>query len=135
MSTTGLTTAEEKINEIIDRYELIDVRRGLSPSEKCIVAADYLLRSEFLSEATSILELAIWKSKIDELMPQNTAQNDEGRDQHTARGSVLLRNQCRIDSGAHIILPLVIPFLNEKGCRGIIVSGEAFDGFAEESDY
>ena len=60
-----------------------------------------------LQDAAFLLELALWKSKIDESMAM---QNDTA---HT-------KWQCRINCGADVIIPNVLPFLiaDEKKDNG-----------------
>mmetsp|Transcript_23524 Transcript_23524/g.38441 ORF Transcript_23524/g.38441 Transcript_23524/m.38441 type:complete len:238 (+) Transcript_23524:2-715(+) len=50
-----------------------------------------------LKDATSLLELALWKSKVDEL----------GGGEQTAN----MKNECRISCGAAIIIPNMLPYL------------------------
>ena len=59
-----------------------------------------------LRESSFLLELALWKSKIDESNTQNAGQNN-GLDGDSA----VVRGQCRISCGADIIIPNVLPYL------------------------
>ena len=63
-----------------------------------------------LKAATSLLELALWKCKIDESMP--TIQcNNAGQKRKTNDHIIDMKIQCRINCGAGIIIPNVLPFL------------------------
>eukprot|EP00579_Thalassiosira_antarctica_P000092 CAMPEP_0201867158 /NCGR_PEP_ID=MMETSP0902-20130614/1500_1 /ASSEMBLY_ACC=CAM_ASM_000551 /TAXON_ID=420261 /ORGANISM="Thalassiosira antarctica, Strain CCMP982" /LENGTH=495 /DNA_ID=CAMNT_0048392277 /DNA_START=11 /DNA_END=1498 /DNA_ORIENTATION=+ len=61
-----------------------------------------LTSCEQLKEATWLLELAVWKAKIDE-----STSNIHGQDHEE-------RNQCRINCGVQQILPFVVSFLTPK---------------------
>ena len=50
-----------------------------------------------LKDATSLLELALWKSKVDELRGGGQTAN--------------MKNECRTSCGAAIIIPNVLPYL------------------------
>ena len=60
-----------------------------------------------LEDAALLLELALWKSKIDESMQNNDLGQNEQMDDITAD----LRRQCRINCGSDVIIPNVLPFL------------------------
>jgi len=55
---------------------------------------------EWLQDALSLLELTIWKSKIQELYNPN---NDSL--------GVNTKSECHINCGASVIIPNVLPFL------------------------
>ena len=59
---------------------------------------------ESYKEATTLLELALWKAAIDRFPKNKKARIDK---QH----SYSYREQCRINCGAEIVLPNVLPFL------------------------
>ena len=63
-----------------------------------------LVYYELAKDATYLLELALWKSKIDQSM-QNI-NNDQMEDD----AADLLREQCRINCGADIIIPNVLSY-------------------------
>jgi len=65
---------------------------------------DKLAAYELIKEGTSILELALWKAKIDE------GRNKRAR----ADGEVSYRGQCRVSCGADIIVRNVLPYLMPK---------------------
>ena len=62
---------------------------------------DRLATYESIKEGTSILELALWKYKIEE------SRNKRAR----VGGEVSYRGQCRINSGADIVIRNVLPYL------------------------
>jgi hypothetical protein len=61
-----------------------------------------LVSYEHLKEATSLLELALWKAKM-EYSP-NACREEDG-------SCSTYRDQCRINSGAEIVVPNVRHFL------------------------
>ena len=68
---------------------------------------------ESIKEATSILELYLWRLKIDESLPSPTvvqgSQKREKVDNHISQ-----RSRCRINCGADIIVPGVLAYLVPK---------------------
>jgi len=68
---------------------------------------DRLATYESIKEGTSVLELALWKAKI-----------DEGRNKRARVGEdVSYKEQCRVNSGADIIIRNVLPYLLPKLAR------------------
>ncbi len=63
--------------------------------------------NKLLEEATALLELAIWKARLDE---QEDDETSEGEPQVERSG----RNDRRITSGASIVIKNVLPFLQLK---------------------
>ena len=74
---------------------------------------DRLAAYEIAKEATSVLELALWKAKIDESRSKRT-RVDSG---------MSYRDQCRINSGADIVIRNILPFLLPKSINWPIISG------------
>jgi hypothetical protein len=71
-----------------------------------------LVSYEQLKESTSLLELALWKAKIDGSMPNARRREGEESSQKKARiDTSAQRYQCRVNSGAEIVLPNVRPYL------------------------
>lgn len=62
---------------------------------------DRLETYESIKEGTSVLELALWKAKIDE--GRNKRQRVEGDDSY--------KEQCRVNCGGDIIIRNVLPYL------------------------
>lgn len=74
----------------------------VNAAEKCIKDLyDKLSSFERIKEATSLLELALWKVNITGSCHKKTRINNEAS----------YRNQCRLDCGAEIIIHNVMPFL------------------------
>ena len=65
---------------------------------------------ESIKEATSVLELTLWKTKIDELVSTN---NGTGKVAEVG-DAISLREQCRINCGASIVVHNVLPYLLPK---------------------
>ena len=63
-----------------------------------------LVTYESIKEGTSILELALWKAKIDE------GRNKRAR----VDGDVSYKEQCRVNCGADIVMRNVLPYLMPK---------------------
>ena len=66
-----------------------------------------LVSYENRKEATSLLELALWKSKINE----SVLNNPESGQKRAMIDLSTHRNQCHINSGAEIVVPNVLPYL------------------------
>ena len=62
---------------------------------------DRLAAYESIKEGTSVLEMALWRAKIDE------GQNKKAR----VEGDVSYRDQCRVNCGADIVIKNVLPYL------------------------
>ena len=85
---------EKNINECsVDRKER---------KKKARLLYSNLTSCEQLKEATWLLELAVWKTKINEFPSNIHGQGDEER------------NQCRFNCGVQQILPIVVSFLSPK---------------------
>ena len=84
--------AENFINECSDDKNAREAQARLLYSN--------LASCEQLKEATWLLELAVWKTKIDEFPSNIHGQGDEER------------NQCRFNCGVQQILPIVVSFLS-----------------------
>mmetsp|Transcript_573 Transcript_573/g.1132 ORF Transcript_573/g.1132 Transcript_573/m.1132 type:complete len:264 (+) Transcript_573:1-792(+) len=69
-----------------------------------------------LKDAMSLLELAIWKSKLDESVPM-MQYNNAGKKRKT-NDHFDMKRQCRIRCGAGVILPNVLPYLIGNGEGG-----------------
>jgi demethoxyubiquinone hydroxylase (CLK1/Coq7/Cat5 family) len=61
-----------------------------------------------LKETTTILELALWKMKINEKSYQDMATQSQKRSK-TNKSSI--RQQCRVTCGADVVIQHVLPFL------------------------
>ena len=100
---------------ITKRLDTLDVKRFQGDMEDCIngvseekgreedtqAVYDRLAAYESIKEATSVLELALWKAKVDEVHDKR-ARID---------GEVSYREQCRVSCGADIIIPNVLSYL------------------------
>ena len=63
---------------------------------------------ELAKEATTVLELALWKRKINESMP---SLSYSGHKRARVDNEISQRNQCRINCGANILIPSVLYYL------------------------
>ena len=61
-----------------------------------------------LKEATSMLELALWKNKINET---NSTKGGARKCKKVKVDYNAVRNQCRVNCGANIIIENVLPYL------------------------
>ena len=112
---------------ISDRLDSLNVRKWRIEFEKCInefpdkasvreeeARALYakLETYESLKEGTSILELALWKAKIDDFVSRNGGQccNKRAR----INNEVSYKDQCRINCGADIVVRNVLRYLLPK---------------------
>ena len=63
---------------------------------------------EQVKEATTLIEMALWKAKLD----QQTSTSDSENDKKRARPEVLSsRTHCRVSSGASVVIPRVLEYL------------------------
>jgi len=95
---------------ITERLELLSISSWCVDMENSIsnldcipeVSAIYdkLATYESIKEATSVLELALWKAKI-----------DESRNKRARGEDVSYKEQCRVNCGADIIIRNVLPYL------------------------
>ena len=73
------------------------------------------LYSQQLKEATTLIELALWKAKVDEsnLMRINVDGNCQriGRDKTRAKVEPLTREECRVKCGAEEVVPSILSYL------------------------
>ena len=65
---------------------------------------------ESTKEATSVLELTLWKTKINEMVPTNNVTVKTAG----VGDEISLREQCRINCGASIVVHNVLPYLLPK---------------------
>ena len=66
-----------------------------------------------LKEATTMLELALWKMKLDE----SNCQGGKGETQYNKKRKiedVYLRSQCRVNCGADIVIEHVLTYLVDE---------------------
>ena len=104
---------------VTDRLDSLGIRRWRIDLENCIKSLpeegkyrdidilavyDRLAAYEIAKEATSVLELALWKAKIEDI------RNKRAR----VDSSMSYKYQCRINSGADIIIRNVLPYLLPK---------------------
>ena len=105
----GVTFPRVKVSS--SKLDLIDMAQRINMLHSRLVSY------EQLKEATSLLELALWKAKMDEFMPNAASREGLESSQKKARVDVSIhRDQCRIGSGAEVVLPNVAPFLSEHLC-------------------
>ena len=65
-----------------------------------------------LKEAAFLLELALWKSKVDEsLATQSSSTTGKRRHDQMEGRTAEVKMQCRINCGADMIIPNVLPYL------------------------
>jgi hypothetical protein len=104
LSTIGVRKWQMKIKNLVERAPSISDDK-LETYFDTIHSNLVTYEREYhqLKDAAFLLELALWKSKIDESMPMdNMGQND--------RLAAALREQCRINCGADIVIPNVLPY-------------------------
>jgi len=104
---------------VTDRLDSLGIRRWRIDLENCIKSLpeeakfrdmdilavyDRLATYEIAKEATSVLELALWKAKIDESRSKRARVDS----------SMSYKDQCRINSGADIVIRNVLPYLLPK---------------------
>jgi len=123
----SISDREEKIGLKQWRDDISDCIKKTLPTERNKKSIDFHSRRTFyteleaklswyeveyhmLKDATSILELALWKFKIDNHRSQErTRRNKKMRSDQAG-----VRDQCRISSGVDIIIQHTLPFLIQK---------------------
>eukprot|EP00980_Cylindrotheca_fusiformis_P003502 scaffold781_cov132-Cylindrotheca_fusiformis.AAC.21 len=89
----GLDQWKLDILQSVDEAMAVD----WSSRRREIGAVYFKLENYERKEVLSLLELFLWKVKIDQICPKTTAD----------------RQSCRINSGASIVIPIVLPFLGK----------------------
>merc|ERR1719491_1676292 len=111
MSLEHQMEINSRINEIYsdddDREEREQLRQLIT---------DYAqLHNQQLKEATTLIELALWKVKVDEsnLMMFNAGGNCQkmGRDRKKAKVESSTRVECRVKCGAEEVVPGILSYL------------------------
>ena len=112
---------------ISDRLDSLNVRRWRIELEKCVnefpdkvsvrgevASALYakLETYESLKEGTLVLELALWKAKIDECVSRDISQHCNKRAR--VDNEISYKDQCHVSCGADIVLPNVLRYLLPK---------------------
>ena len=112
---------------ISDRLDSLNVSRWRIELEKCVnefpdkaslredetrAVFAKLELYESLREGTSVLELALWKAKIDEFASRDSSQRCNKRARIDI--GVSQREQCRISCGAEIVVRNVLRYLLPK---------------------
>eukprot|EP00579_Thalassiosira_antarctica_P025553 CAMPEP_0202028500 /NCGR_PEP_ID=MMETSP0905-20130828/63482_1 /ASSEMBLY_ACC=CAM_ASM_000554 /TAXON_ID=420261 /ORGANISM="Thalassiosira antarctica, Strain CCMP982" /LENGTH=427 /DNA_ID=CAMNT_0048592209 /DNA_START=267 /DNA_END=1550 /DNA_ORIENTATION=+ len=114
MSVTGLAEAENAINAITNNRE--------RTREENLEQIRALFAHYELVEATTILELAIWKAKMeefDDLNARASTSTDEYHDQtrsgkryrKSAKVANLTSEECRVNCGAEVVIQNMLSFL------------------------
>eukprot|EP00985_Skeletonema_marinoi_P024312 scaffold16801_cov73-Skeletonema_marinoi.AAC.1 len=88
-------------------HEKIDAIQPWIRSVLCKIVHYKAEHSKLLKEATTLLELAIWKAKLDE----KTDSSHEGKRKKAKIDVESMRTEKRITSGADIVIKNVLPFL------------------------
>ena len=86
-----------------------------------------------LKEGTTMLELFLWKIKINESMSVNPSGGEERSSKKMKIGESEFRSQCRVGCGADSVIENVLPYLlpaAEEKNKGSVGNG----GEGEESD-
>ena len=83
---------------------------------RCIRARIAHFEDEYLKlkEITTILELALWKLRMNENIPQEEVSHCHKK---MRIDELEFRRQCRVTGGADVIIGHVLPFLINTGCE------------------
>ena len=83
---------------------------------RCIRARIAHFEDEYLKlkEITTILELALWKLRMNENIPQEEVSHCHKK---MKADDASIRWQCRVTGGADVIIGHVLPFLINTGCE------------------
>ena len=73
------------------------------------------LYNQQLKEATTLIELALWKAKVDESNHASIKTDGNcpniGRDEKRAKAEALTREECRVKCGAEEVVPSILSYL------------------------
>ena len=110
VNAIGVRKWRMEIKTLVERTSSIDVMNLTAHTFETIHSKLARYEHEYyqLKDAAFFLELALWKSKIDESTMQNQGlgQNEQMEDD-----TADTRMQCRINCGSVIIIPNVLPYL------------------------
>jgi hypothetical protein len=93
-----------------------------SSNRRAIALLCFKLSAYERLEAISLLELALWKTKIDECKAAFDTDHERDKESSPPKRPIFLnkshldrvdRQSCRINSGAEIVISLVLPFLDK----------------------
>jgi len=99
LDALGVEIWQGKVENFIDEFS---VQWSNAREERAGLLYSNLTSCEQLKEATWLLELALWKAKLDDSASNIRVSNNEER------------YQCRINCGVQQILPVVVSFLSPK---------------------
>ena len=104
----GLKQFREELVQFVDRGNYIGSRnaRRVFVSEVNSKLAHYKSQYLQLKEATALLELAMWKNKMNDSPSEKNRLNKKRKITETD-----IRQQCRISSGADVVIAGVLPYL------------------------
>jgi len=75
----------------------------------------YECEYEKLKEATTFLELALWKKSIEEAPMKEAARSNrvrhESKQNRNSDDELIFRNMCRVNSRADLVITNVLPYL------------------------
>ena len=87
---------------------------------------DRLTSYESIEEGTSVLELALWKAKIEE--------SSSNKRTKVGREDISYKEQCRVNSGASVVIRNVLPYLMPPNEMTIDSSDESSDDSSDSDD-
>ena len=110
LETMASTRTQIEINARVNRMSNDAAGKREEREQLCRLITDYAqLYYHNLKEATTLIELALWKVKVDELNIAriNTNRNCQkrGRDQRKANVEGSTREECRVKCGAEGFVP------------------------------
>ena len=107
----------DDIINMIERTNCIKAFRRSRTNDVKSKLASYEAQYNQLKEATTILELNLWKKTINESMP-NEQESGKRKRKKTKVDELAIREQSRVNCGADLIIENVLPFLAPIADRG-----------------
>ena len=130
LNEIGVTKWRMNIKHLVERIPSVDSDEFQLDTHFDTIhskLASYEVEYQQLKDAAFLLELGLWKLKIDESMTmQSITAGKRSLDQMEGR-TADVRGQCRINCGADVIIPNVLPYLianEEKKDKDSNGSGE-----------
>jgi len=130
LNLLGVEKWRKEIDSLVDTFPSIYLIRERTICLKILYSK--LASYEQLKDAASLLELALWKAKIGESMPNNDRQGEKSCQKRARIDVPSHRNQCRINSGAEIVVPSVLPLLLPATDEGTADEGSTEEGSSDE---
>ena len=106
LNALGIRKWQMKVKNLVEKISSITKQVDFEAQVDTIHSK--LISYERLKDATYLLEMALWKSKIDESMQNH---DDFGQNEQMEDIAAAMRRECLINCGADVIIPNVLSYL------------------------